>query len=71
MLSRLTPKQRWIAGAVLLACALWGLKVWRSSRAAPPVHFETASSDRGRIVAKVTATGTVSALVTVPFVFME
>jgi HlyD family secretion protein len=32
---------------------------------APPPRFETATVDRGRIEAKVTATGTVSALVTV------
>ena len=31
----------------------------------PPVEFETTPVDRGRIVARVTATGTLSALVTV------
>jgi HlyD family secretion protein len=36
-----------------------------TSREATPVHYETAAVDRGRIDAKVTATGTVSAIVTV------
>ncbi|MFN0063482.1 MAG: efflux RND transporter periplasmic adaptor subunit [Myxococcaceae bacterium] len=31
----------------------------------PPVEYETAEADRGKVVAKVTATGTLSALVTV------
>ena len=37
----------------------------RGGRSQDPVKFETATADRGRIVGKVTATGTVSALVTV------
>jgi HlyD family secretion protein len=36
-----------------------------ASREATPIHYETAAIERGRIDAKVTATGTVSALVTV------
>jgi HlyD family secretion protein len=38
---------------------------WRAAHKKPPVEFDTAAVDRGRIVARVTATGTLSALVTV------
>jgi HlyD family secretion protein len=38
---------------------------WRAAHKMPPVEFDTAAVDRGRIVSRVTATGTVSALVTV------
>jgi HlyD family secretion protein len=42
-----------------------GVWRWRSAHRKPPVEFDTANVDRGRIVARVTATGTLSALVTV------
>jgi HlyD family secretion protein len=42
-----------------------GLFRWRAANKKPPVEFDTAAIDRGRIVSRVTATGTVSALVTV------
>ena len=38
---------------------------WRKSHAKPAVEFETAKVDKGRITSRVTATGTLSALVTV------
>ncbi len=38
---------------------------WRGAHRKAPVEFDTAAVDRGRIVARVTATGTLSALVTV------
>jgi HlyD family secretion protein len=38
---------------------------WRGAHKKAPVEFDTAGVDRGRIVARVTATGTLSALVTV------
>jgi HlyD family secretion protein len=38
---------------------------YESRQATPTVHYETASVQRGRLAAKVTATGTLSALVTV------
>ena len=38
---------------------------WRQASAKPPVEFETARVERGKVVARVTATGTLSALVTV------
>ncbi len=54
---------------ILVALALVGASVggylWVRSRRVPPPRFETANVDRGAIVAKVTATGTLSALVTV------
>ncbi len=50
---------------LLLAGGGLGVRHWRASHKKPPVEFDTASVDRGRIVARVTATGTLSALVTV------
>jgi HlyD family secretion protein len=50
---------------VLLAGGGAGLWRWRGAHRSPPVEFDTAAVDRGRIVSRVTATGTVSALVTV------
>jgi HlyD family secretion protein len=56
---------RLVAVGLLLALAgFFGLRYLRS-KGPPPVKFETASVDRGPISAKVTATGTLSALVTV------
>jgi HlyD family secretion protein len=55
--------------AVLPLAVLGGAGVgvwrWRAAHHKPPVEFETAAVDRGRIVSRVTATGTLSALVTV------
>lgn len=50
------------AGVVLLGVVGWR---WRAGGAKPKTQLETATLERGRIVAKVTATGTLSALVTV------
>ncbi len=50
---------------VLVAAAAVGLWRWRASRRSAGPQFETARVERGRIVAKVTATGTLSAIVTV------
>src|SRR5690242_1357016 len=55
----------WLLAAALLAAAVLGYQRYAASRAQDPLHFETASVDRGPIVAKITATGTLSALVTV------
>ena len=63
------PKRRaWLATAaltILLAGA--GAWYWRSrgTTAEPPSPFRTVAVDRGPIVARVTATGTLSAIVTV------
>jgi HlyD family secretion protein len=50
---------------LVLAGAGFGVWRWRATHHKPPVEFETAAVDRGRIVSRVTATGTLSALVTV------
>ena len=54
-----------LAAAVAVAIAAGGLWRWRASARDNDLKLDTASVDRGRIVAKVTATGTLSALVTV------
>jgi len=61
----LKSKTLW-ALVVLVVAAAVTTKVMLKRRAArPPVQWETAAVDRGRIVARVTATGILSALVTV------
>src|SRR5512134_2716320 len=56
---------RVIAGLVIVAAVLWfGVRV-TSKPSVPPVEYRTASVDRGAIRAKVSANGTLSALVTV------
>jgi len=56
---------RWLLLA--FALALVGLGAWRYARrpAAPVVRYQTATVDRGPIAAKVTASGALSAIVTV------
>src|SRR5512140_2673561 len=54
-----------IVVALLVVAAAIGLWRWRSAARNGKPQFETAAVERGRIVAKVTATGTLSALVTV------
>ncbi|MGQ0504595.1 MAG: efflux RND transporter periplasmic adaptor subunit [Myxococcaceae bacterium] len=53
-----------MALGVALAVAVAGAMIFRRETVAP-VRYTTAKADRGRVVAKVTATGTLSALVTV------
>ena len=54
-----------IAIVALVAVVAGGVGVWRATRSVPAPSYETARVDRGRIVAQVTATGTLSAIVTV------
>lgn len=54
----------WIAVALLVIGGASGLMV-RRGRAKPEIHYDTAEVDRGTIAAKVTATGNLSALLTV------
>ena len=61
----MSPRLRWIVIAVLAAAIGVGVLGYARSRLKQDVHFETVKVDRGRIVARVTATGTLSALVTV------
>jgi HlyD family secretion protein len=51
--------------AAVLAAGGAGVWRWRRAHQKAPVEFDTAAVDRGRIIARVTATGTLSALVTV------
>ena len=50
---------------LLVAGGAIGVQRYRAAHPKPLVHYETASVDQGPIAAKVTATGAVSALVTV------
>src|SRR5438876_803805 len=43
----------------------WGWLSWGRSRGGSDLRFETVKVEKGRIVARVTATGTLSAIVTV------
>jgi HlyD family secretion protein len=58
---------RWVGGCaaaiavVGIAASIAAYLLWPT----PPPHYETATVERGRVVANVTATGTLSALVTV------
>jgi HlyD family secretion protein len=54
----------WVGGVVLVLAVL-GVLISRRMRAAPQIHYETAAADTGTIAAKVTATGNLSALLTV------
>jgi HlyD family secretion protein len=54
---------RWpLLGAVLVIAAAGG---WVVLRRPPPLNYETAAVDRGPVIARITATGVLSALVTV------
>src|SRR5262249_60736957 len=58
-------KLTWVI-SIFVAAGL-GFGLWRNlgGTGKPPLRYETAQVERGRITAKVTATGTLSALVTV------
>jgi HlyD family secretion protein len=55
----------WIAGIIVAAGAIAAFALSGSRRDSKAAKYETVKVDRGRIVAKVTASGTLSALVTV------
>jgi len=61
----MSPRFKWILIAILGAAVGVGVIGYARSRRKPETHFDTVKIDRGRIVARVTATGTLSALVTV------
>ncbi len=61
----LKNKVLWIVVGVVVVAALFGWMRIRQARAKAEVRFQTTAVDRGKIVAKVTATGTLSAIVTV------
>src|SRR5262245_42022356 len=53
----------WVSALVLLVLA--GLVAWRVLRRPPPLQYQTAAVASGPVVAKVTATGVLSAVTTV------
>ena len=55
----------WISGVVLVGGAVAFLTVGSTRRSGDDPRYETVKAERGRIVARVTASGTLSALVTV------
>ncbi len=55
----------WIGGIVVAAGAVAALSLGGGRRNSGPAKYETVKVERGKIVAKVTASGTLSALVTV------
>src|SRR2546427_8920256 len=55
----------WIAGIVVLAGVVAALTLGGARGSTDPAKYETVKVERGRIVARVTASGTLSALVTV------
>jgi HlyD family secretion protein len=61
--SRLRQRLPWIVAAVVV---LGALLAWRlGSRAAPAPQYQTASIDRGDVISRVSASGSLSAVVTV------
>jgi len=58
-------KTFWIVACVVVVAGVFGWWRFRQAKAGSQVRYDTAQVDRGRIVAKVTASGTLSAIVTV------
>jgi HlyD family secretion protein len=58
-------KYVWWILALVVVIAVYGYVRVRQARTKGELHYETAKVERGNIVAKVTATGTLSAIVTV------
>ena len=61
-------RRRIVGSAVALAVTAalaGGIYAWAKTRRTPAVEYQTATIDRGRVAAKATASGTLSALVTV------
>jgi HlyD family secretion protein len=58
-------RKAWLAVVVIALAAAGGFFIWTRAHKREPPRYETVKVDRGRIQARVTATGTVSALVTV------
>ncbi len=61
----LRSRWTWIVIGVVAVAAIGGWWRYRKARADEEVHYDTVTVDQGRIIAKVTATGTLSAIVTV------
>jgi len=54
-----------IAVLVVVIAGVVGIRLWKASKSRQAFAFDTAKVERGALVAKVTATGTLSAIVTV------
>ena len=63
--ARLLTKVRWPLAGLIVAGMGYGALQYQAAKGRPSERYVTVSADRGNIVAKVTATGTLSALVTV------
>ena len=58
-------RRRWVWVSALVLVLIAGGVVWRILRRPPPLQYQTAAVAKGPVVAKVTATGILSAVVTV------
>src|SRR5262245_14254730 len=65
MTSRMKRVVPWAVGLVFLAALGLGIWRWKGAHSTPDVQFKTAPVERRRIVARVTASGTLQATVTV------
>jgi HlyD family secretion protein len=61
----MTKRRLYILIAVVVVAAGVGIWRWQAGNAKPKLQFETSKVEKGKIVAKVTASGTLSAIVTV------
>jgi HlyD family secretion protein len=61
----MTKRRIFIVVAAVLLAAAFGAWRWQSGDSKPKLQFETAKVEKGKIVAKVTASGTLNAVVTV------
>jgi HlyD family secretion protein len=61
----MTKRRIFIVLAVVVAAAAVGIWRWQAGSGKPKLQFETTKVEKGKIVAKVTASGTLSAIVTV------
>jgi HlyD family secretion protein len=60
-----TGRRRWLWVTALVLLLVAAVATWRIVRRPPPLQYQTAAVARGPVVAKVTATGILSAVVTV------
>ena len=61
----MTKRRLFILLAVVVVAAAFGIWRWQADSGKPKLQFETSKLEKGKIVAKVTASGTLSAIVTV------
>ena len=61
----MTKRRLYILLAVVVVAAALGMWRWQAGDSKPKLQFETSKVEQGKIIAKVTASGTLSAIVTV------